>query len=156
MKINPLTTAEENLMHILWKLDTAYMKDIMQQLPEPKPHQNTVSTFLKILVEKNFLTTEKEGRIFRYHVNFPFDEYRKTALKNLLSNYFNDSGSELLKVLKEENLIAENPVPTMEAAPQNVEPPKATQSAISEYLEELTSGKKKKKPEKKKKEKKRK
>jgi BlaI family penicillinase repressor len=63
MKINHLTPSEEILMSILWKLDCAYMKDVIAHYPEPKPHQNTISTFIKILVEKEFLTTEKEGRI---------------------------------------------------------------------------------------------
>ena len=65
MKINQLTHAEELLMNILWKLNSAYMKDVMEEYPDPKPHQNTVSTFIKILVEKEFLTIEKEGRIFK-------------------------------------------------------------------------------------------
>ena len=65
MKINHLTPSEELLMQILWKLNAAYMKDVIEHYPEPKPHQNTISTFMKILVEKEFLSTEKEGRIFK-------------------------------------------------------------------------------------------
>lgn len=146
MKTNNLTTAEENLMHILWKLKSAYMKDVMEQLPEPKPHQNTVSTFMKILVEKGFLTTKKEGRVFQYHVAVPFEDYRKTALKNFLENYFNNSADDLITVLKAENLISEVPTTAVKTA-NNTE-----SSAISEYLDQLT--KKKKKSGKKKKDKK--
>ena len=68
MKINSLTSAEENLMKLFWKLDSFYLKDVVQHHPEPKPHQNTISTYLKILVEKEYLSTVKEGRVFKYSV----------------------------------------------------------------------------------------
>ncbi len=61
MKINHLTAAEENFMKLFWKMESFYLKDVMEQHPEPKPHQNTVSTYLKILVEKGYLSTVKEG-----------------------------------------------------------------------------------------------
>ncbi|MBB4805364.1 putative transcriptional regulator [Chryseobacterium defluvii] len=108
MKINHLTSAEENLMKLFWKLNSFYLKDIMEQHPEPKPHQNTVSTYLKILVEKGYLSTEKEGRIFRYTVMVPFEEYKKFLLKELSHNFFNDSGKEILEFLFNEKLISQN------------------------------------------------
>ncbi|WP_299182014.1 BlaI/MecI/CopY family transcriptional regulator [uncultured Chryseobacterium sp.] len=108
MKINHLTSAEENLMKLFWKLDSFYLKDIMEQHPEPKPHQNTVSTYLKILVEKGYLSTVKEGRIFRYTVTVPVEEYKKFLLKELTNNFFNNSGKEILQFLVNENLISQN------------------------------------------------
>ena len=108
MKINHLTSAEENLMKLFWKLDSFYLKDIMEQHPEPKPHQNTVSTYLKILVEKGYLSTVKEGRIFRYTVAVPVEEYKKFLLKELTNNFFNNSGKEILEFLVNENLISQN------------------------------------------------
>jgi BlaI family penicillinase repressor len=107
MKINHLTSAEENLMKLFWKMDSFYLKDIMEQHPEPKPHQNTVSTYLKILVEKGYLSTEKEGRIFKYNVLVPFEEYKKFLLKELSLNFFNNSGKEILGFLISENLISQ-------------------------------------------------
>lgn len=108
MKINHLTAAEENLMKLFWKLDSFYLKDAMERHPEPKPHQNTVSTYLKILTEKGFLATEKEGRIFKYTVIIPFADYRKFLLKELCQHFFDDSGKDVLELLFEENLIAKN------------------------------------------------
>ena len=52
--LKSLTSGEEQVMKIIWKLGPTYLKDIMLAFPEPKPHQNTVSTFLKNLVAKNF------------------------------------------------------------------------------------------------------
>lgn len=105
MKINQLTPSEEILMNILWKLDSAYMREVMEAYPEPKPHQNTISTFIKILVEKDFLKTEKEGRIFKYTVAVPFEDYRKFLLTNFIGDYFNNSSVEMIQVLLEENLL---------------------------------------------------
>ena len=81
MKINYLTATEENLMKLFWSLNSFYLKDVMEHHPEPKPHQNTISTYLKILVEKGYLTTEKEGRIFKYSVAVPMEDYRNFLLK---------------------------------------------------------------------------
>lgn len=108
MKINHLTSAEENLMKVFWKLNSFYLKDIMEQHPEPKPHQNTVSTYLKILVEKGYLSTEKEGRIFRYTVLVPFENYRNFLLKELSHDFFQNSGKEILAFLFAEKLISQD------------------------------------------------
>ncbi|MFC0426071.1 BlaI/MecI/CopY family transcriptional regulator [Chryseobacterium scophthalmum] len=153
MKINHLTSAEENLMKLFWKLQSFYLKDVMEQHAEPKPHQNTVSTYLKILVEKGYLSTEKEGRIFKYSVIVPFDDYKKFLLKELSHNFFNDSGKEILEFLFNENLISQNDLRTyfdlkIEMKPVKVKEPKL------EYAEEILNPKKDKKGKDKKKKKK--
>ncbi len=157
MKINHLTPAEEFLMNILWKLNSAYMRDLLEQYPEPKPHKNTISTFMKILVEKKFLTTEKEGRIFKYSVAVPFDEYRIFLLRNFLGNYFNNTGSELLKTLIDEKLLNTSELNRLFEIKTTVIPFSQSvekENTISNFIDEITSDKKTKKKEKKKKKKK--
>lgn len=151
MKINQLTPSEELLMTILWKLNSAYMREVMEAYPEPKPHQNTISTFIKILVEKDFLKTEKEGRIFKYTVAVPFEDYRKFLLKNFLENYFENSSPQLIKTLVEENLLAPNEFQQIFGKAVNVEENRSDnkENQISYFIEELTSDKKKKKKKKK-------
>lgn len=144
MKINHLTSAEENLMKLFWKLQSFYLKEVMEQHPEPKPHQNTVSTYLKILVEKGYLSTEKEGRIFKYSVIVPFEDYKKFLLKELSHNFFNDSGKEILEFLFNENLISQDDLRTyfdlkIEMKPVKIKEPKL------EYAEEILNPKKVKK-----------
>lgn len=153
MKINHLTSAEENLMKLFWKLQSFYLKEVMEQHPEPKPHQNTVSTYLKILVEKGYLSTEKEGRIFKYSVIVPYEDYKKFLLKELSHNFFNNSGKEILEFLFDENLISQNDLKTyfdlkIEMKPVKVKEPKL------EYAEEILNPKKDKKGKEKKKKKK--
>lgn len=159
MKINALTPAEENLMLLIWKLGSPFMKDIMEALPEPKPHHNTVSTYLKILVEKEYLSTEKIGRIFKYSTAVPFEEYRKFILAPFLENFFNNSASELLKMLISENLLKPSDLndyfEIKTAVVPIVQPKEETKgSDISSFITELTSDKQKKVKDKKKKRKK--
>ncbi|MGD1318163.1 BlaI/MecI/CopY family transcriptional regulator [Chryseobacterium sp. 2R14A] len=153
MKINHLTSAEENLMKLFWKLETFYLKDVMEQHPEPKPHQNTVSTYLKILVEKGYLSTEKEGRIFKYYVIVPFEEYKKFLLKELSQQFFNNSGKEILEFLFNENLISQKDLQSYFDLKIEMKPVKAKEPKL-EYAEEILNPKKDKKGKDKKKKKK--
>lgn len=153
MKINHLTSAEENLMRLFWKLESFYLKDIMEQHPEPKPHQNTVSTYLKILVEKGYLSTEKEGRIFRYNVLVPFEEYRKFLLKELSHNFFHNSGKEILSFLIHEKLISQEDMKDLNL---NIEIKPFKVKEEFEYANEVLNPKKDKKKDKDKKKKKKK
>lgn len=147
MKISHLTPGEEILMNVLWRLDSAYMREIIEQYPEPKPHPNTISTFLKILVEKEFLTTHKEGRIFKYTVAIPFTDYRKYSLNIFLEDYFNNSSSELVKVLVDENFINSEDIQQFFEIKATESPTheKEEESDLSDFIKDITAPKKKKK-----------
>jgi len=153
MKINHLTSAEENLMKLFWDLNSFYLKDVMEKHAEPKPHQNTVSTYLKILVEKGYLSTQKEGRIFKYSVVVPFDEYKKFVLRELANNFFNNSGKEILEFLFKENLVSQNELKEYFDLKIEMKPVKV-KSPTLEYAEEILNPKKDKKSKDKKKKKK--
>ncbi|KUJ52939.1 BlaI/MecI/CopY family transcriptional regulator [Chryseobacterium sp. JAH] len=153
MKINHLTSAEENLMKLFWDLNSFYLKEVMEKHPEPKPHQNTVSTYLKILVEKGYLSTEKEGRIFKYSVLVPFDEYKKFILRDLTHNFFNNSGSEILEFLFKESLVSQNDLKEYFDLKIEMKPEKAKAPTL-EFAEEILKTKKDKKGKDKKKKKK--
>ena len=153
MKINHLTPAEENLMKIFWDLNSFYLKDVMAEHPEPKPHQNTISTYLKILVEKGYLSTEKEGRIFRYTIAVPFDDYKKFLLREITQQFFFFFGKEILEFLFKENLISQNDLQDYFDLKIEMKPVKAKAPKL-EYAEEILNPKKDKKGKDKKKKKK--
>ncbi|WP_209390275.1 BlaI/MecI/CopY family transcriptional regulator [Chryseobacterium sp. RR2-3-20] len=153
MKINHLTSAEENLMKLFWKLDTFYLKDIMEQHPEPKPHQNTVSTYLKILVEKGYLSTEKEGRIFKYKTALPLEEYKKFILSELAAHFFNGSGKEIVDFLLSEDFLTEEDLQNSYNLKIELNTTKKKEPEL-EYAEEVLKIKKSKKGKEKKKKKK--
>ena len=76
-----LTKAEEQVMQSLWKIEKGFLKDIVEVMPNPKPHSNTVATLLKILIDKKFVTTETYGRMNQYEPAISRDAYSKNTLK---------------------------------------------------------------------------
>ena len=108
-KIKTLTKAEEEIMQVLWKLEHAFVRDILDALPAPKPHQNTVATILKILVEKEFAGIEVFGRTHRYFPKVSKEMYSKSTIKNVVRKYFEGSFSEAVSfMVKENNLSLED------------------------------------------------
>jgi predicted transcriptional regulator len=103
-----LTKAEEDVMQVVWKLDKAFLKEIVNEMPEPKPHQNTVATILKILVDKDFVGIEVFGRMHRYYPLVDKDVYSKGRVKSLVKKYYEGSFSNIVSsMVKENNLSIE-------------------------------------------------
>ncbi|MDN3583568.1 BlaI/MecI/CopY family transcriptional regulator [Mucilaginibacter flavus] len=96
MEIKELTRAEEQLMQVLWQLEKAYVKDIIDQLPEPKPAYNTVSTIIRILETKGFVGHTAFGKSHQYHPIVSKDQYQDFASDKLLSGYFDNSVNRML------------------------------------------------------------
>lgn len=104
-----LTKAEEDVMQILWKLNGAFLRDIVQEFPEPRPHQNTVATILKILVEKEFVGIEVYGRMHKYYPLIEKNLYSKGRVKSLVKKYYEGSFSNIVSsMVKENNLSVED------------------------------------------------
>lgn len=100
-----LTKAEEEVMQILWQLKKANVKAIIQEFPEPKPAYNTVSTIVRILETKNFVSHEKKGK---GHVYFPLVEkqdYSNQSLHKLMDNYFQGSFKSMVSFFVKKNDI---------------------------------------------------
>ncbi|GJM59921.1 MULTISPECIES: BlaI/MecI/CopY family transcriptional regulator [Persicobacter] len=97
-----LTKAEEQIMQVLWKKEKAFIKDIIEELPEPKPAYNTVSTIVRILQKKEIVGHEAYGRSHRYFPLMTKDEYRKYSLTNLLNGYFGGSLKGLVSFFAKE------------------------------------------------------
>ena len=103
MKISQLTKAEEQVMQYLWDLKKAFLKDILDLFPEPKPHTNTVSTILKVLKEKDFVDYEVFGRQHQYFPIVSKENYSGKSMKSLVKNYFQGSYKEAVSFLVEKN-----------------------------------------------------
>jgi BlaI family transcriptional regulator, penicillinase repressor len=91
MEIKELTKAEEQIMQVIWSLGNAFVKDIIDQLPKPGPAYNTVSTIVRILETKGFVTHESFGKSHRYLPLVSQEEYKSFATDKLLSGYFGNS-----------------------------------------------------------------
>lgn len=103
-----LTKAEEQIMHILWDIERAFVKDIIEHLPSPKPAYNTVSTIVRILEKKGFVAHKPFGNSHEYFPTIKKEEYTKAYLKSFVSNYFSDSYSEMVSFFtKDKNMSLE-------------------------------------------------
>lgn len=101
-----LTKAEEQVMQVLWKLDKAFLRDVVEAMPNPKPHQNTVATLLKILVEKEFVGVNVISRHHQYFPAVSKDEYSKRSMKQLVKGYFEGSFSNVVSFMVKENNLS--------------------------------------------------
>jgi BlaI family penicillinase repressor len=100
-----LTKAEEQIMQVIWKLDKAFLRDILEAMPEPKPHQNTVATILKILVEKEFVGINVLGRNHEYYPLVSKETYSKSTVQQMVKGYFEGSYSNMVSsFVKEKNI----------------------------------------------------
>lgn len=99
----PLTKAEEQIMQVIWKLNKAFLREIIEALPNPKPHNNTVATILKILVEKEFVGIITFGRMHQYYPLVAKDAYSKSTLKTIVKSYFEGNYSNAVSFMVKEN-----------------------------------------------------
>ena len=104
MKI--LTKAEEQIMQVIWRLEKAFLKEIIDGLPNPKPHSNTVATIIKILTEKEFVGVKVFGRMHQYYPLVSKDAYSKTTMKSLVKGYFEGSFSNAVSFMVKENNLS--------------------------------------------------
>jgi predicted transcriptional regulator len=104
-EIRELTKAEEEIMHKLWCLEKAFVKDILQELPEPKPAYNTVSTIVRILETKGFVAHESFGNSHRYYPLIDKDSYKSFATRKLISSYFDNSAQNMLSFFLEKEKL---------------------------------------------------
>ena len=100
-----LTKAEEQVMQVLWKLKQGFLKDIVENSPEPTPHSNTVATILKILVEKGFVEYNVQGRNNIYRPKISKAEYGKKTINNLIKGYFEGSPAKLVSQFVSDNKL---------------------------------------------------
>lgn len=101
-----MTSKEEEIMQVIWRLKKAFVKEIIEELPEPKPHYNTVSTLVRNLEEKGLLLYDAFGNSHRYYAAVSQDAYRKIKLKDLMTNYFDNSFKNLVTFFANEESIS--------------------------------------------------
>jgi len=103
MKIKELTKAEDQVMQILWRLKKGFVKDVIEEMSEPKPAYNTISTIIRILEKKGFVGYQSYGKTHEYFPLIEKDEYRSFFLKNFMGNYFGGSFQNLVSFFAKEN-----------------------------------------------------
>lgn len=97
-----LSKSEEELMNILWSQKTAFMKDLLDAYPPPKPATTTVATLLKRMTDKGFIAYESSGRSRKYYPLVKKKDYFSRHINGLIKNFFNDSASQFASFFTQE------------------------------------------------------
>jgi predicted transcriptional regulator len=105
-----LTKTEERIMQVLWKLQTAFVKDIIDELDdEPKPPYNTISSIVRLLEKKGYVSYKAYGKTYEYYPAISKADYAKITFTKLFAGYFDNSPASLLSfMVKEAKLTAED------------------------------------------------
>lgn len=103
-----LTKKEEEVMKILWKLKKAFVKDIVEKYPDPKPPYNTISSLVRVLQDKGIVGFTQYGNTYEYFPLLTKEEYRKVYMKEIISDYFDNSFSRAVaSFIEDEDLDKE-------------------------------------------------
>ena len=108
MPIRELTKAEEEIMRVLWQLKKGFVKDVIVELPEPKPAYNTVSTIIRILEKKELVGYTAYGKTHEYFPLITEEEYRRFQTEQLMTNYFDGSLKKLVSFFVKDKNISLN------------------------------------------------
>jgi predicted transcriptional regulator len=104
--IKELTKDEEQVMQILWTIKKGFVNDILDNLPDPRPAYNTVSTIVRILVKKGFVSYTAYGKSHEYFPVISKKEYTRAFLNGMLSGYFSNSYKQLVSFFSKENNLS--------------------------------------------------
>jgi len=100
--MKPLTQAEEEIMQILWHLEKAFVKEIVEEYDDPKPAYNTISTLIRIMEKKGFVGYEAFGKSHRYYPLIDKEDYSKKYLNRFVDKYFHGSYKDLVSFFTKE------------------------------------------------------
>ena len=101
-----LTNKEEEIMHILWKLEKAFVKDVLSEIKVEKPHYNTLSTIIRNLEEKGYVSYNAFGKTHQYFPIISKEDYKKRFMTTAIENYFNSSYKNVVSFFAKEEKIS--------------------------------------------------
>ena len=112
MKLSP---SEEALMNLLWQKRSAFLKDLVEAHPDPKPAATTVATLLKRMSEKGFVAYRTRGRSREYYPTVGKKEYFAGHINKLISNFFNDSTAQFASFFTRETDLSKQQLEELKA-----------------------------------------
>ena len=101
-----LTNKEEEIMQILWRLEKAFVKEVLAEIKEDQPHYNTLSTIIRNLEEKGFVSYTAYGNTHQYFPTVKMEDYRKRFMNTAIENYFDNSYKNIVSFFAEEQKIS--------------------------------------------------
>lgn len=98
-----LTKAEEQLMQVLWGLEKAYLKDIVDEYEEPKPAYTTISTVVNVLVKKGIIGFDIHGKSRQYFPLISREDYTQQSVKGIINSFFDNSNKQFASFFASQN-----------------------------------------------------
>jgi predicted transcriptional regulator len=89
-----LTTAEEQIMKLLWRLERAFIRDLLNEFPDPKPASTTVLTLLRRMIDKGFVSYKLFGNSREYYPLIKKSDYFSDHINGLIKDFFNNSTAQ--------------------------------------------------------------
>ena len=102
-----LTNAEEQIMKLLWKLEKAFIRDLLNEFPEPKPAPTTVITLLKRMIDKGFVSYRQCGNSREYFALVRKTDYFSDHFNGLIKDFFNDSKAQFASFFTSETEMSQ-------------------------------------------------
>ena len=102
-----LTKTEEQIMQVIWQLGPSFIKEILAEIPDPKPAYTTVSTMVRILEQKGFVGHRAFGATHQYYALITKDEYSHFSMKKMLENYFDGSLQQMVSFFSKREKLDE-------------------------------------------------
>ncbi len=113
MRMKRLTRKEEEAMQILWKAKKGFVKELIDLYDDPKPQYTTLSTVIRGLEDKGFVAHNAYGKNHQYYPLISREEYRKSFMKNVVSDYFGSSYKNVVSFMVDENKISKEDLEEM-------------------------------------------
>jgi len=101
-----LTNKEEEIMQVLWKLEKAFVKDVLAEIKEDKPHYNTLSTIIRNLEDKGYVGYNAFGKTHQYYPIISKEAYKERFMNAAIENYFNNSYKNVVSFFAKEEKIS--------------------------------------------------
>lgn len=102
-----LTQRELEVLEILWDIKSGFVKDVIDRYPDPKPPYTTVSSIIRILESKGFVTHKTYGKTHEYTPAISRVRYKKNMLKNMVSVFFEGSFDNVVSFMTKENELSD-------------------------------------------------
>ncbi len=104
--MKPLTAKEEEIMGFFWVKGPMFVKELQELYDEPRPHFNTLSTYVRMLEEKGYIGHKVFGTSYQYYPTVSRGEFHKSTLREVINKYFNNSYMGLVSSLVKEEEIS--------------------------------------------------
>src|SRR5690606_13479291 len=106
MKMEKLTNKEEEIMQILWKLEKAFVKEVLAEIPDENLHYNTVSTIIRNIEEKGYVSHNAYGKTHQYFPVISRETYRKQFMHTATQKFFDNSYKNMVSFFAKEEKIS--------------------------------------------------